>query len=363
MARNGKDIPRDERRQKREKERPDIRLRQDIGGEARLHPDARKSIWGIVFIGLAIVFALAGIGRAGPVGIWTYGILHALLGVGYFIFPLTLLFAGLMFFASNRERFLVVTLIGALLLILSVLGLIDIFSPSAGGWLGKIFGALQIPFGKIAAGVMNIALLAISAVMVANAPIRLSWERRKERQSAEAALMVSDGMGTEGAKEKPAAAPETKVDEEITVAEQKEAPVARAFAPKPKKSSEGYHYNFPPLTLLQSSIERPTTGDLRANANIIKRTLESFGIPVEMGEINIGPKVTRYTLKPAEGVKLSRIIALNQDLSLALAAHPIRIEAPIPGKSLVGIEVPNKAAAIVRLGSLIAYPEFRESGP
>ncbi|MEK9168573.1 MAG: DNA translocase FtsK, partial [Patescibacteria group bacterium] len=119
----------------------------------------------------------------------------------------------------------------------------------------------------------------------------------------------------------------------------------------------------PPLDLLKSSIEKPTSGDIRANANIIKRTLESFGIPVEMGEINIGPKVTRYTLKPAEGVKISRIMTLNQDLALALAAHPIRIEAPIPGKSLVGIEVPNKASALVRLGSLMAYPEFSGSGP
>ncbi len=123
------------------------------------------------------------------------------------------------------------------------------------------------------------------------------------------------------------------------------------------------NYVPPPLDLLKSSIEKPTTGDLRANANIIKRTLESFGIPVEMGEINIGPKVTRYTLKPAEGVKISRITALGQDLALALAAHPIRIEAPIPGKSLVGIEVPNKAAALVRLGSLMSYPEFNASGP
>jgi S-DNA-T family DNA segregation ATPase FtsK/SpoIIIE len=122
------------------------------------------------------------------------------------------------------------------------------------------------------------------------------------------------------------------------------------------------NYVPPPLSILKSVTEKPTTGDLRANANIIKRTLESFGIPVEMGEINIGPKVTRYTLKPAEGVKLSRITALNQDLALALAAHPIRIEAPIPGKSLVGIEVPNKAAALVRLGSLMAYPDFQESG-
>src|SRR3989344_175639 len=117
------------------------------------------------------------------------------------------------------------------------------------------------------------------------------------------------------------------------------------------------NYVLPPITLLGTSTEKPTIGDLRANANIIKRTFESFGITVEMGEISVGPSVTRYTLKPAEGVKLARITALHQDLALALAAHPIRIEAPIPGKSLVGIEVPNKAAAIVRLGSLLLYPE------
>jgi S-DNA-T family DNA segregation ATPase FtsK/SpoIIIE len=123
------------------------------------------------------------------------------------------------------------------------------------------------------------------------------------------------------------------------------------------------NYVAPPLDLLSIEGGKPTTGDLRANANVIKRTLESFGIPVEMGEINIGPKVTRYTLKPAEGVKLSRITALSQDLALVLAAHPIRIEAPIPGKSLVGIEVPNKTAALVRLGALMGYKEFQDAGP
>ena len=80
-----------------------------------------------------------------------------------------------------------------------------------------------------------------------------------------------------------------------------------------------------------------------------------------MAEITIGPKVTRYTLKPAEGMKLSRIIALKSDLSLALAAHPIRIEAPIPGRSLVGIEIPNKVGSIVRLGAILAYPEFKKA--
>ena len=76
-----------------------------------------------------------------------------------------------------------------------------------------------------------------------------------------------------------------------------------------------------------------------------------------MGEINIGPSVTQYTLKPAEGVKLSRIIGLQSDLSLALAAHPLRIEAPIPGRSLVGIEMPNSAKTTLGLASL-----FKEEG-
>src|SRR6185369_15738011 len=77
--------------------------------------------------------------------------------------------------------------------------------------------------------------------------------------------------------------------------------------------------------------------------------------------ISIGPSITRYALKPAEGVKLSRIVGLQNDLSLALAAHPIRIEAPIPGKSLVGIEIPNSTKTKVGLGSLLSAAEFQNS--
>ncbi|MCK5459956.1 DNA translocase FtsK 4TM domain-containing protein, partial [Candidatus Parcubacteria bacterium] len=114
-----------------------------------------------------------------------------------------------------------------------------------------------------------------------------------------------------------------------------------------------------PVSLLENSGGKPTSGDINSNINIIKNTLQNFGIEVEMGEVNIGPTVTQYTLKPAEGVKLSQIITLGNDLALALAAHPIRIEAPIPGKSLVGVEVPNKTAATVRLKDIITSKEFK----
>ena len=117
----------------------------------------------------------------------------------------------------------------------------------------------------------------------------------------------------------------------------------------------------PPLSLLEEDQGKPNTGDIKANANIIKRTLLNFGIEVEMDEITIGPTVTRYALKPAEGIKLSRIVGLQNDLALSLAAHPIRIEAPIPGKSLVGIEIPNKSKSIVGLATLLSDDKFQNS--
>ncbi len=118
--------------------------------------------------------------------------------------------------------------------------------------------------------------------------------------------------------------------------------------------------NLPAMTLLSDKRGKPTSGDIKANAEIIKRTLEEFGIDVDMGEIRVGPTVTQYSLKPHSGVKLSRITTLSNDLSLALAAHPIRIEAPIPGKSLVGIEVPNQKTALVGFKELLESKEFRE---
>jgi S-DNA-T family DNA segregation ATPase FtsK/SpoIIIE len=115
-----------------------------------------------------------------------------------------------------------------------------------------------------------------------------------------------------------------------------------------------------PLDLLDNQSSQPTSGDIKARTIAIQKTLENFGIPVEMGKVQVGPTVTQYTLRPAEGIKLSRITALHNDLALALASHPIRIEAPIPGKSLVGIEVPNQAVALVRLREILESEEFKK---
>ena len=115
-----------------------------------------------------------------------------------------------------------------------------------------------------------------------------------------------------------------------------------------------------PLDLLDGKTTIPDGGDLKTNKMIIQKTLSNFGIEAEMGEAQVGPTVTQYTLKPAEGVKLSRITSLSDNFALALAAHPIRIEAPIPGRSLVGIEVPNQATALVPLKEILASEAFHK---
>jgi len=336
--------------------------------EPRLHPDTKKSIWAVSFICIAIILVLARISKAGPAGDLIYRGLDALFGWGYLILPATLLFAAAVFLLSKTRRLVGMTLFGAGLLILSSLALIDVFSPGNGGWLGMILGALHIPFGIEAAAVINIFILVIAILITANVPLRLP--RKQEMDENEDAYEDEpEPTVIMGGSTMPTASNETKSEKEKTSDAAKKGDNITVVEPSMKSGGAGKtktpsfaNYVPPPLSLLNSDTSKPTTGDLLANANVIKRTFESFGISVEMGEINVGPAVTRYTMKPAEGVKLSRITALHQDLALSLAAHPIRIEAPIPGKSLVGIEIPNKAAALVRVGSLMHYPEFEKSG-
>lgn len=323
-----------------------------------LHPEAKKSVFAIVFIGLAALLLLASFKQAGPAGNFIYRILDNLLGWGYYLLPTILLLTALAILTSKQRKIFGITLLGALLFVISGLGLMDLLSSGAGGLIGKFIGALEIPFGKPASLVITITLLIASVVVTLNVPLKFPKRIPKEKPEKEIEELEIEEEPEE----------ETK----ITITKSQETPLPKRIKEEkreqseeimmPKKAFVFKNYVAPPLNLLKSFSEKPTIGDLRANANIIKRTLEGFGIPVEMGEITVGPAVTRYTLKPAEGVKLSKITGLNQDLALTLASHPIRIEAPIPGKSLVGIEVPNKAAALVRLGGVMASPEFQNSG-
>ena len=122
-------------------------------------------------------------------------------------------------------------------------------------------------------------------------------------------------------------------------------------------------YVFPPLDLLSKPKSNPAVGrdqELRETAAKLQQTLHNFGVGVRVTNVSCGPSVTRYELTPDQGVKVSRIVNLSDDIKLNLAAADIRIEAPIPGKAAVGIEVPNKTNSTVPLRELLETKEFKE---
>lgn len=131
-----------------------------------------------------------------------------------------------------------------------------------------------------------------------------------------------------------------------------------------KAATEQIPYRFPSLDLLnkpKSNGKRMDNSELRATAAKLQSTLDSFGVRVKMGDISLGPSVTRYELIPEQGVKVSRITGLSDDIKLSLAASDIRIEAPIPGKAAVGIEVPNPAREMITLRELLESSEFTKA--
>ncbi|MFB6212550.1 MAG: DNA translocase FtsK [Candidatus Magasanikbacteria bacterium] len=361
-----------------------------------IHEETKKSIWVVTFLGIAILLILAATGQAGPVGNSFYSFFHRLFGIGYYLLPIISFTLAFSFISPDKKRRASVTIGAVIFFILSGLGFIDIISKGTAGLTGSVVGSLSQPFGIPASLVITGLILIISFLLVLNRPLKpkKAWEAIKSTipnwrppKSSQSSLEVKDmtDSSNEDSSEKDDdqedKQPETSKEENSTNESIKKEVVdkdkAKKEETKPSKenpeiktkngnsltSNSSGNYEAPPLSLLNSNTKKPTIGDLKANANIIQRTLDSFGIDVEMGEVEVGPTVTRYTLKPAEGVKLSKITSLNQDLALALAAHPVRIEAPIPGRSVVGVEVPNDSAAMVRLGSLISMEEFQNSNP
>ena len=145
------------------------------------------------------------------------------------------------------------------------------------------------------------------------------------------------------------------VEPSVPLAQTKPVPSAL-----PETNEEGT-YHFPPLSLLETSKvadTRSETEELQTNGDMLVQTLKSFGVTARIVDISRGPSVTRYELQPAAGVKISKITNLSDDIAMNLAASGVRIEAPIPGKAAVGIEVPNKTRSVVRMRDLMESNTF-----
>ncbi|MDP3792924.1 MAG: DNA translocase FtsK 4TM domain-containing protein [bacterium] len=330
-----------------------------------LEDQTKKAILAILFFSFAVIILLSIWHKAGPFGELALKYFGLLFGWGYFILPLIFLLMSYEFLKSRRQHIYFATIFGALLLFVSILGILELYSENNyAGLVGyAVATSLNKIFGFWASLVLLVSFIFISLIMALNIPLKIGKDEDDEE-----AMPERDESRQESGKE----VNPLIVNQAMPAKEERQAVAAEIEKPSVTKVMDGEEefriskfksgaYNSPVIDLLERIESRPMSGDIKANANIIRRTLQNFGIDVEMGEVNIGPTVTQYTLRPAQGVKISKIVTLHNDLALALAAHPLRIEAPIPGKPLVGIEVPNKSIALVRLGSLLDLDAFKKS--
>ncbi|MFA5942750.1 MAG: DNA translocase FtsK [Candidatus Paceibacterota bacterium] len=345
--------------------------------EVRQYSSLVRYASAIVLFAAGVLLLLAIFGAAGPVGDAVFTASYAIVGIGAFILPLALLAVGI-YAGFGRSVLAPLTASGLLLTLASFLAFAGLFPGArfggiAGTWLGGMlasffgfWGAMVLLVATVAIGVaILIDLEALGAILGEN--VLSLWERMRARRDRER-VYADEEAGVVGI-------PEDDDSEETgpcgDTPDPERAPVITVFNRGSNDPQENGHvsgianfdaeYDPPPLSILGADKGKPGVGDIKANANIIKRTFQNFGIHLEMDEVSVGPTVTRYAVKPAEGVRLSKIVSLANNLELALAAHPVRIEAPIPGKSLVGIEVPNTTKAMVGLGGLLSAPEWNES--
>jgi len=335
--------------------------------------DSLLSSWAKRWIKAILMFLLAVIvvlsfplfDKAGSAGRIFARVCDFLIGRALYAIPLFLLAAGLIFLKSRKKGRNLAMLLAIIVSIVGVSGILAArdLNLRQGGWLGYLLAKLFVGlFGILVGNIIFGAILLIGLFIF----LQFIWqelpkEKKEEKPSFALNRQESENLKIRGVADEKPEKPQpvsTKISLFKKGSEEKEA--EKLKAQKSLTSPKG-SYILPPLDLLSKNESAPTSGNIKENSMIIKNTLENFGIPVEMSEVNIGPTVTQYAFKPAEGVKLSKITTLSNNLALALAAHPIRIEAPIPGKSLVGIEVPNKVRSTVALRNLIAHANYQNA--
>jgi S-DNA-T family DNA segregation ATPase FtsK/SpoIIIE len=360
-------------RQKRRKPRV---YRDEPGLEdgPRLKPETKGAIFTILVFVIAFLSILSIFDLAGTLGGWLKISLAYLFGWSDWLFILMLIFLGFILIKSQRHSVKFLTYLGLSLIIMSCSGLLNFFvneysfseitkQGRGGGALGFAVGSIFVKLlGFWGTIIVLLAILFVGIFLAFNTSFKEIVQKAKSLGILKEKILPQDDGEPEEeledefqaiAEEPEALEPEETIIEEpeVVEAETDEARTPTKKSP-PKKI-------IVPLELLKRSTSKPDSGDVNENMKRIKKTFENFGIEVTMGEVNVGPTVTQYTLRPADGVKVSQMLTLQNDLSLALAAHPLRMEAPIPGKSLVGVEVPNQTVSVVKLRDILESNEYR----
>ena len=347
-----------------------------------------------VMLSVLLLFSMVHAGGAG--GEVLFNGISSLIGVYAYFTPLLSLYIAYYLWKEEVPDIRTLTVLGGFFLITGIAGLgTALFGPKFGGFLGS---SLADPLIKYFALVPSIFFLAgismIGAIIflerkpslyplraLASYPTQkiLSFIMNRKARSfddEDAAIETLDKENLyqeayeEGDYDSSSNSSEDVSDDDLRKELfEKLSPTEETPLPKAKKELKAKpviltpEFVPPPLDLLNVDSGKSGAGDSKSKMVTIQKTLEHFRINVEMGEVTVGPTVTQFTLKPAQGVSLSKIVALHDNLAMELGSEFLRIEAPIPGKTLVGIEIPNERKAMLGLRSMLELDEFINSGP
>lgn len=333
----------------------------------------------IILLLSAMLLTLAIFQIAGPLPESLFEMARRLFGYSAFIMPLVLLVLVAQKFLNEDNKLPASVYVGALVLLASLSSFLHLFIDDSetsllaeqgrgGGVIGGGIDHFMAGFlSPVAAGFLLFALILLSLLFILKIPI-------KDVFKAFFSIFKREDLGDEvpGRGSGASAEKEIKLNTGVQLEDDddRQSPrskVSRGGQDKIEESKEALtlasdpNWNLPGLDLLSNKQSKADAGDIKHNAQVIKDTMRDFKIDVEMEEANVGPKVTQYTLKPPAGVRLSKITALDGNIALSLGAEAIRIEAPIPGKRAVGVEVPNKKAAMVTLRSVMEAESWKHS--
>ncbi|HZJ34615.1 MAG TPA: DNA translocase FtsK 4TM domain-containing protein [Candidatus Angelobacter sp.] len=341
-----------------------------------------SQIGALFLIAVSILFVIAWFGAGGPVLEWLHKFALTNIGYAVYVVPALFIYVAVEIFRveDNRLPFVMkVATVSSILWFSALFGLLKNGNgQTTGGLIGDLInkGVLVLVNSSIAAFIYVLLILITLLFILRVSPftvIKKIWRltRRDMTEHDSNAEVMRNAAAID--KSESVAMSEFKLNASVPTLNSgsdkntyKSSPksVIHDRAETALTTVSDPNWEPPSIDLLEKKQSPADPGDVQGNAKIIKDTLDEFDIDVKMDGANIGPRVTQYTMKPASGVKLTRITQLETNLALNLGASSLRIEAPIPGQKAVGIEVPNLRAADVRLHSILSSKEWeRKTDP
>ena len=333
----------------------------------------------VLLIVVSVLLVLSWFNTGGPIVIWTQEALISAIGLATYVLPALLIYLAFEIFRNEYNRLSTAIKVASILELIwfsAFFGLIGIsHQTSTGGFVGDMVNSgMLLLLNPTVAAFIYVVLIFITLLYVLGITLSDTWSSvwgfiRPEREESPQSVReekVKNGKKAEfklnagvpmvdSTNEDPKPKPKLSSFKNSTVQDK----VAEEGAALVTISDP--NWKAPSLNLLEKKQSPADAGNVEQNAEIIKDTLHEFNIDVEMEGANIGPKVTQYTLRPPSGVKLTKITALETNIALNLAAQTLRMEAPIPGQKLVGIEVPNRKAADVRLHGILSSDQWKKA--